>query len=150
MSRSTYAQPLYSSIAGLCLLILVGAACKLSSLPGGKMNMFEGTNAKDGAAKIKAKVGSDPLKEDQLGCTASAKTTLLQVRDPLPERAVADADEVLYVVAGEGTLRLGNRDVPLSATTLAIVPRGTVRALTRRGRNPLILLSTVSGPPCTK
>ena len=66
MSKSTYAQPLYSSIAGLCLLILVGAACKLSSLPGGKMNMFEGTNAKDGAAKIKAKVGSDALKVSRM------------------------------------------------------------------------------------
>jgi mannose-6-phosphate isomerase-like protein (cupin superfamily) len=94
--------------------------------------------------------GGDPLKEDQLGCTASAKTLLLQLRDPLPEHANPDADEVLYVVAGEGTLRLGNRNVPLSATTLAIVPRGTVRGLSRKGRNPLILLSTVSGPACTK
>lgn len=66
MSKSTYARPPDSFIAGLCLLILVGAACKLSSLTGGKMNMFEGTNAKDGAAKIKAKVGSDPLKVSRM------------------------------------------------------------------------------------
>ncbi len=94
--------------------------------------------------------GGDPQKEDELGCTASARTVLLQVRDPLPEKALADADETLYVVAGEGTLRLGNKDIPLAATTLAIVPRGTVRSLTRKGKNPLIVLSTVSGPPCTK
>jgi hypothetical protein len=94
--------------------------------------------------------GRDPIKEDQLGCTASAKTALLQVRDPLPERALADADEVLYVVAGEGTLRLGNRDVALTATTLAVVPRGTVRGLTRKGRNPLIVVSVLSGPACTR
>ena len=94
--------------------------------------------------------GRDPVKEDQLGCTASAKTTLLQVREPLPERALADADEVIYVVAGEGTLRLGNRDVALSATTLAVVPRGTVRGLTRKGRNPLIVVSVLSGPACTR
>jgi mannose-6-phosphate isomerase-like protein (cupin superfamily) len=94
--------------------------------------------------------GRDPVKEDQLGCTASAKTTLMQVRDPLPERALADADEVIYVVAGEGTLRLGNRDVALSATTLAIVPRGTVRGVTRKGRNPLIFVSVLSGPACTR
>lgn len=92
----------------------------------------------------------DPIKEDQLGCTASAKTTLMQVRDPLPERALADADEVIYVVAGEGTLRLGNRDVPLSSTTLAVVPRGTVRGVTRKGRNPLIFVSVLSGPACTR
>jgi hypothetical protein len=94
--------------------------------------------------------GRDGIKEDPLGCTASAKTTLVQVRDPLPERALADSDEVIYVVAGEGTLRLGNRDVALSATTLSVVPRGTVRGITRKGRNPLIYVSVLSGPPCTR
>ena len=94
--------------------------------------------------------GRDGLKEDPLGCTASAKTTLVQVRDPLKERALADADEVIYVVAGEGTLRLGNRDVALTATTLSVVPRGTVRGITRKGRNPLIYVSVLSGPPCTR
>ena len=93
--------------------------------------------------------GRDGFKEDPLGCTASAKTTLVQVRDPLPERALSDADEVIYVVAGEGTLRLGNRDVALSATTLSVIPRGTVRGITRKGRNPLIFVSVLSGPPCT-
>ena len=94
--------------------------------------------------------GRDGFKEDPLGCTASAKTTLVQVRDPLPERALSDADEVIYVVAGEGTLRLGNRDVALSATTLSVIPRGTVRGITRKGRNPLIFVSVLSGPPCTR
>jgi mannose-6-phosphate isomerase-like protein (cupin superfamily) len=94
--------------------------------------------------------GRDPIKEDSLGCTASAKTTLVQVRDPLKERALPDADEVIYVVAGEGTLRLGNRDVALTATTLSVIPRGTVRGITRKGRNPLIFVSVLSGPPCTR
>lgn len=94
--------------------------------------------------------GRDPMKEDTLGCTASAKTNLVQVRDPLPERVLADADETIYVVAGEGTLRLGNRDVALAATTLAVVPRGTARGITRKGRNPLIFVSVLSGPPCTR
>ena len=53
--------------------LIVVMACKLSSLPGQKMNMFEGTNARDGAAKIKAKLAVDAVKvshieirEDQL------------------------------------------------------------------------------------
>jgi mannose-6-phosphate isomerase-like protein (cupin superfamily) len=94
--------------------------------------------------------GREPSKRDELGCTASARTTLLQLRESGKEEARTDADEVLYVVAGEGTLRLGNRDLPLSSSATAIVPRGTVRGLTRKGRNPLIVLSVVSGPPCTK
>jgi mannose-6-phosphate isomerase-like protein (cupin superfamily) len=92
----------------------------------------------------------DPRREDELGCTASARTRLLQLREDTAEEARSDADEVLYVVAGEGTLRLGNKDVPLKSSVTAIVPRGTVRAIARKGRNPLIVLSVVSGPPCTK
>ena len=94
--------------------------------------------------------GRDPLKEDELGCTASARTTLLQLRESTKEESDANADEVLYVVAGEGTLRLGNSDVPLKSSTVAVIPRGTVRAIQRKGRNPLILLSVKSGPSCTK
>jgi mannose-6-phosphate isomerase-like protein (cupin superfamily) len=94
--------------------------------------------------------GKDPQRVDQLGCTASATTTLLQIKDDQPEAARKDADEMIYVVGGEGKMRLGNTDVPLDAGSLAIVPRGTVRALSRKGRNPLIVLSIVSGPPCTK
>jgi mannose-6-phosphate isomerase-like protein (cupin superfamily) len=94
--------------------------------------------------------GRDPVKQDELGCTASARTTLVQLRDSAKDEARADADEVLYVVAGEGTLRLGNRDLQIASSTVAVIPRGTVRGLTKKGRNPLIVLSVVSGPACTK
>ena len=63
MLESNSVAKLSTPIAALCLLAVAGLACKtLSSLPGAKMNMFEGTNAQDGAAKIKAKVGGDPVK----------------------------------------------------------------------------------------
>lgn len=96
--------------------------------------------------------GRDPLKEDRLGCTASAKTTMVQVNNALPERALPDADEAILVVYGEGTVRLGNRDVSVSskALSLVVIPRGTVRGITRKGRNPLIFVSVLSGPPCTR
>ena len=98
--------------------------------------------------------GGEPQKEDEIGCTASARTTLLQVVEPTPETARPDADETLYVITGEGTLRLANQDVPLSAKegTVAVVPRGTVRGLkwNGKGKTPLRVLSVVSGPPCTK
>jgi mannose-6-phosphate isomerase-like protein (cupin superfamily) len=94
--------------------------------------------------------GRDPQRVDQLGCTASAKTTLVQVKDDQPETSQKDADEVIYVVGGDGKMRLGNTDIALTAGSLAIVPRGTVRALSRKGRSPLIVLSILSGPPCTK
>ena len=38
----------------------------------------------------------------------------------------------------------------LSATDAVVIPRGTVRGITRKGRNPLIFVSVLSGPPCTR
>jgi mannose-6-phosphate isomerase-like protein (cupin superfamily) len=55
---------------------------------------------------------------------------------------------MLYVVGGEGTLRMNDRDVPLDAGTFVSVPRGTAYGFTRRGRNPLIVLATLGGEAC--
>jgi hypothetical protein len=89
-----------------------------------------------------------PQKVSPIGCSGLANTWLWQVREPWPDRQHPDADAMLYVVAGEGALRLGNADVPVSAGTFTQVPRGTPYSVTRRGRNPLIILATVVGEPC--
>ena len=96
--------------------------------------------------------GRDAQKEDPLGCTASAKTTMVQVNNAMPERALADADEAILVVYGEGTVRLGNRDVSVSskALSLVVIPAGPSGASPVKGRNPLIFVSVLSGPPCTR
>jgi hypothetical protein len=93
---------------------------------------------------------SEPQKISVLGCTGYATTRLLQVREPLADRLHADADETLFVVAGEATVSMGGREQSLEPNGLVVVPRGTVHTITRRGRNPAILLSVVSGPPCTE
>ena len=67
----------------------------------------------------------------------------MQVRDPIKDRVRGDADEMLYVIAGEGVLRAKGR-VDLTAGSFAVVPRGVAYSLERRGRNPLIALSMVS------
>lgn len=54
------------AIGTLGLLGLSVLACKFAGLPSAKMNMFEGTNAKDGAAKIKAKLGVDNVKVSRI------------------------------------------------------------------------------------
>jgi mannose-6-phosphate isomerase-like protein (cupin superfamily) len=57
---------------------------------------------------------------------------------------------MLYVVAGEGTLLIPNHaPAAVAPGSLSIVPRGTPHAIERRGRNPLIVLSMLSGVPCT-
>jgi len=92
---------------------------------------------------------SEPQKLSTVGCTGYQTTRILQLREPLADRVTADADETLYVVAGDATLRLGGTDRPLSPGALAVIPRGTTHTLSRRGRNPVIFISVVGGPPCS-
>ena len=84
---------------------------------------------------------NDPQKETVVGQTAATTARVIQVRDPIKDRAHGDADEMLYVIAGEGVLRAKGRDQTLTAGSLAVIPRGVAYSLERRGRNPLIALS---------
>jgi mannose-6-phosphate isomerase-like protein (cupin superfamily) len=93
-------------------------------------------------------IGRDPLKESVLGCTSSSLTRLLQVRDPVAPHAHSAMDEVLYVVAGEGEIRVGDQTKAIDPASLTIVPRGVQHAISRRGKNPLIMLSLLTGAPC--
>jgi mannose-6-phosphate isomerase-like protein (cupin superfamily) len=94
-------------------------------------------------------IGRNPSLTSIVGCAGVATTTLIQLRDPLAEHAHDDADEALYVVAGEGTQRIAGHDVALSPGVLAMIPRGTPHTITRKGTKVLVLLSVLSGPPCT-
>jgi len=93
-------------------------------------------------------LGRDPLRESILGCTPSGVTRLLQLRDPVALHTHANVDEVLYVIAGEGAVRLRDESSAITAGSLSVIPRGVPHAIERRGKNPLILLSTLSGAPC--
>lgn len=95
-------------------------------------------------------VGRAARKDSLLGCTPSSTTTLLQLREPLGEHSHADADEMLYVVAGEALHKIVGRETKIEAGTFCLVPRGTIHAMTRRGSNPIVVLSIQSGTPCTE
>ena len=92
-------------------------------------------------------IGGASVKRSPLGCTGTSTSTLIQIKDPIAEHT-HDADETIYVVAGEGTHRLGGRETALSAASFIVVPRGTPHAFARKGSRPLIFVSTLSGPPC--
>ncbi len=70
------------------------------------------------------------------------------VRETTKGTANPSMDQMLYVVAGEATLTLGGRDSTISSGWYAVVPRGTAHSLTRRGKNPAIILSIAGGMPC--
>jgi hypothetical protein len=92
--------------------------------------------------------GREPHKENLIGCSGVGQSLLWQIRDPWTGRRHESADVSVYVIAGEGTLELGDRDVSVTNGSFAVVPRGTTYGFTRRGRNPLIVLAVLSGAPC--
>jgi hypothetical protein len=92
--------------------------------------------------------GREPQKQSVLGCSGVGQALLWQVRDPWTGRQHDAADGMVYVIAGEGSLRLGDRDVKVTNGSFAVVPRGTSYGFTRNGRNPLIVLAVLSGAPC--
>ncbi len=89
-----------------------------------------------------------PPKESLMGCLADSTTRLLQLPDALSEHTHSTVDEILYVVAGQGTVRLKNDSSDIEPGSLSIIPRGVAHAIDRRGKNPLILVSVLSGEPC--
>jgi mannose-6-phosphate isomerase-like protein (cupin superfamily) len=95
-------------------------------------------------------IGREGRKESPLGCTSTATATLHQLREAWLNHAHDDADEWLYVVAGEGTLRIGTADQKVTAGTFSSIPHTIAHALLPTGRNPLIVISVLSGPSCTK
>jgi mannose-6-phosphate isomerase-like protein (cupin superfamily) len=92
--------------------------------------------------------GRDPVRTVTIGCSGVSNSQLLVVRDSMQVPAQADADVTLYVVAGEAMLNLGGRQQAITSGWFSVVPRGTPHTITRRGRNPAILLSVVAGPIC--
>jgi len=94
-------------------------------------------------------IGKEGVKESTLGCTGTTMTRLLQIRNSIPSHLHEDVDEVLYVVAGEGAIIMSERaTMTIGPGALDIIPRGVAHSVERRGKNPLILLSTLAGSPC--
>lgn len=94
--------------------------------------------------------GREPAKLVPVGCSGLDRTQMIVLRDTRNVVSNPNVDEMLYVVAGEAMLSLGGREQPITSGWFALVPRGTAHTLTRRGRNPAIILSTSGGLECDK
>ena len=66
----------------------------------------------------------------------------------LRQRLYEGAETLLYVVAGDGSVRLGGKDSNVAPGSFVSIPRNTPYAISRRGNRPLILLSVLAGEPC--
>lgn len=92
--------------------------------------------------------GRDPVKTVPIGCSGASKSQLLVVREALNTPSRADVDDMVYLVAGEASLSMNGKDQGLTPSWFTLVPRGTAYTITRRGRNPAVLLTISSGQPC--
>jgi hypothetical protein len=93
-------------------------------------------------------VGKTPGKATPLGCSTGGAATLIQINEPIAEHTHADADEFIYVIAGQGSASLAGRQESLGPAVFMMIPRGTPHALTAT-KKPLVLISTRAGESCT-
>jgi Cupin domain len=93
-------------------------------------------------------IGREPLKESILACNRLETVRLLQMREGVAQHVHERGDEIIYVVAGEGTVRIGDEAAPVKAGSLVVVTNGSGHAFARRGKNPLIVVSTLVGAAC--
>lgn len=89
-------------------------------------------------------------KESPVGCSGATAAKVIQVRDALASHNHAAADEMLYLISGEATVKLGDKEYGVTPGWFIVVPRGMDHTVTRKGRNPVTLLSIVGGPTCAE
>lgn len=95
-------------------------------------------------------VGRAPQKTSELACSTGGPATLLQLNETASERTYADADEFIYVIAGQGTAVIGSTQDPLDAGTFLLIPRGAKHSFVPGPKKPLVMLSMLAGARCAK
>jgi mannose-6-phosphate isomerase-like protein (cupin superfamily) len=93
-------------------------------------------------------IGREPMKESIIACKPLETVRLLQMREPVAMHVHDRLDEVVYVVAGEGAVKIGDESVALRPGSLIVLPHASGHAFERRGKNPLVVLSTLVGSAC--
>src|SRR5262249_44051003 len=93
-------------------------------------------------------IGRAPLKESIVACKPLETVPLLQIREPVAQHTHDRNDELVYVVAGEGAVRINGEETPVRAGSLVVLPAGSGHAFERRGKNPLVVMSTLTGSAC--
>ena len=93
---------------------------------------------------------SEPQRSSLIACTDGGAARILQVREPMTNQQNDTADQMLYVVAGEGTVRLRDQSYKADPGWFVLIPRGVQHTIRREGRNPLVAMTVAMGVPCTE
>jgi len=71
----------------------------------------------------------------------------MQINDPVADHTHQDADEFIYVIAGQGVAAFGERKEPLGPAVFLMIPRRMAHTLTAT-KKPLVLVSIRAGEKC--
>lgn len=85
-------------------------------------------------------VGAGPVADANLHSDEDVTVNLLRLTAPVVMHRHLESEEILYVVSGEGVLRLKGSDRALAAGDVVIVPRNTPHGFDPTGTQPAILL----------
>lgn len=92
-------------------------------------------------------IGKAPGRTTSLGCATGGTSTLIQINEPLAEHTHRDADEFVYVIAGQGVAQVADRKEPIGSGVFLMIPRGFAHSFTA-SKKPLVLVSTRAGEKC--
>lgn len=92
-------------------------------------------------------LGRNGATESPIGCAGTTGARLLQMVDA-GEQSNDAAEQMLYVVAGEATLRMNGQRAAVKPGSFSIIPRGTRYSVESKGKRPAIALVVVGGEEC--
>ena len=93
-------------------------------------------------------IGRASGKTTPLGCSMGGAGTLLQLNEPIAEHRHDEADEFVYVIAGEGVAKFGQREETLGPAVFLMIPRHMPHTITTGKKKPLVMMSVRAGEPC--
>jgi len=93
-------------------------------------------------------VGRSSGRTTPLGCGSGGSATLVQSNDAIATHAHADADEFVYVIAGQGSANTPDRQEALGPGVFLMIPRGLAHGFTAGPKKPLVMISMRAGDTC--
>jgi len=93
-------------------------------------------------------IGRASGKTTPMGCAPGGSSMLIQINDPIATHEHDDADEFIYVVAGQGMANMGERQESLGPGVYLLIPRGVAHGFTTGPKKPLVMISTRAGDRC--
>jgi mannose-6-phosphate isomerase-like protein (cupin superfamily) len=90
-----------------------------------------------------------PKRETLVACSGNLRSTMVILAEKEQmQRKYEGAEVSYYVLGGDATVRVAEKDTNLAAGGYVAMPRGVAYTISPKGKNSLALLALLSGEPC--